>query len=361
MYLNDLITTIQPVLPGFLCCLFLFIFIFSNHTFQEKTVKKFYAAMVCELILLICSCMQSYYVTHTGNVYLKSIIYNGATIFKIGTVAYVVAISCRDKPIITKIIYGLLALNDFVIVLNIFTNIVFSFDSQHTFIRGPLFFIPYTIAAILTVIFFWNGIKMFHINPWESVLCVSIFTLCTISYCISLKPKFILLLPSSFVVSITVYFLYLNIQLYRRDTLTNLLNRRSFFTDAKKFYHSQITILSMDVNNLKAINEEFGHKKGDEALICIVKSMQNNFSKLGTIYRLGGDEFAALFINKKREDIERSLENFRKELKSTTYTVACGLSEYLPGNDFEQIFSASDENMYLNKLKQKEQKVNNLK
>lgn len=87
-----------------------------------------------------------------------------------------------------------------------------------------------------------------------------------------------------------------NEKLTLMDSLTELPNRQYFwntidnFTQQKKPFY----ILYIDIKNFKVINEEFGHKVGDEVLKLIAEQIQQVLKKDDTIARIGGDEFAVI-------------------------------------------------------------------
>lgn len=144
------------------------------------------------------------------------------------------------------------------------------------------------------------------------------------------------------------------------DELTGLYNRRGYEVDCdnidKENKLSSYSIIMMDLNGLKAANDNFGHEAGDELIIGAAKCMRNAFSGLGNVYRVGGDEFVAL-LEASREEVEdavRSFEyltaNFKGELISELTVskgiVVCG--EH-PELSFEEIKAMADKLMYADK------------
>ncbi len=87
------------------------------------------------------------------------------------------------------------------------------------------------------------------------------------------------------------------------DELTGLYNRRGFLTLANqhlKFARRTkggCSLLFIDVDRLKRINDTFGHREGDHALITTAKILRQTFRESDVIARLGGDEFAVLAIH----------------------------------------------------------------
>jgi len=85
------------------------------------------------------------------------------------------------------------------------------------------------------------------------------------------------------------------------DELTGLYNRRGFFTLAEQQLKMSVrsekglTLLSADLDNLKYINDTFGHAEGDRALIGISDILRETFRESDIIARMGGDEFVVLY------------------------------------------------------------------
>ena len=86
----------------------------------------------------------------------------------------------------------------------------------------------------------------------------------------------------------------------RQDHLTGIANRRNFFelVDIEmrraNRYNAPLTIVYLDLDNFKNINDEFGHQTGDDLLKAVANTILRNIRSLDTVARLGGDEFAVL-------------------------------------------------------------------
>lgn len=112
------------------------------------------------------------------------------------------------------------------------------------------------------------------------------------------------------------------------DSLTGLYNRRHFeeviheeFNRAKR-NKQPLTLVSIDIDNFKLINDTFGHPFGDEFLISTAKYLKVNFQRANDIvFRLGGDEFAAIISNMSTKEIltlcNKLKENFKQEFISS--------------------------------------------
>ena len=99
------------------------------------------------------------------------------------------------------------------------------------------------------------------------------------------------------------------------DDLTGLANRRhfiSYFGEQRK--NQPVTMLYLDVDSFKQINDSFGHQTGDEALVAVSYALKENFGD-GFITRLGGDEFLiTLLMPFNLQDIKIRLAHMQESL-----------------------------------------------
>jgi diguanylate cyclase (GGDEF)-like protein len=151
------------------------------------------------------------------------------------------------------------------------------------------------------------------------------------------------------------------------DELTGLLNRRGFFViaqrqvDVSKRENRKFSILYMDLNGLKKINDEFGHKEGDQALWDIARILKKTFRASDSIARMGGDEFIVLITEPHISTIEKTvaqhlqdnlmIHNQQTE-KGYRLAVSMGMVHYDPERpcSLEELLARADELMYEHKL-----------
>ena len=122
-----------------------------------------------------------------------------------------------------------------------------------------------------------------------------------------------------------------------------------------------LRLVYFDFNDLKTINDTFGHLVGDQALIHGFNCMKSSFGRYGEMYRLGGDEFACL-IAENIPSFETLLNEFNQALKienkTTAYkiSVAIGYTDYQPEHDLtpEHLMKRADALMYANKALKKQ-------
>jgi len=121
------------------------------------------------------------------------------------------------------------------------------------------------------------------------------------------------------------------LQIATLDELTKISNRRGFNLLAEKSLsycrRTKVTasLVYFDLNNLKQVNDSFGHKEGDKLLCTFADLMLSSFRDSDIFARLGGDEFVALFINTNRVNAETAVWKFHKELNNYNRNTVPGL------------------------------------
>ncbi len=149
------------------------------------------------------------------------------------------------------------------------------------------------------------------------------------------------------------------------DDLTGLFNRRGFFTFAQqllkisKRVRNPVCLVYLDVDNLKAINDGWGHKEGDRALMEFGRILKETFRESDVIGRVGGDEFAAVVLVPSRNEGEALLERLREKLKahrrhrhrkfSLSASMGVVWCESEQRRSLETLLMTADRRMYWNK------------
>ena len=145
------------------------------------------------------------------------------------------------------------------------------------------------------------------------------------------------------------------------DSLTGLYNRHklqdSLNTEVEraKRYNRPLSIIMVDMDELKVINDTYGHAAGDEALKVVAKSIERSIRKVDLGTRLGGDEFIVLLPEADREEAASVAKRIREtimemEFESGKLSVSMGVVQWHEGFDTPKDFvQAVDEAMYLAK------------
>jgi diguanylate cyclase (GGDEF)-like protein/putative nucleotidyltransferase with HDIG domain len=154
------------------------------------------------------------------------------------------------------------------------------------------------------------------------------------------------------------------------DDLTQLQNRRFFYQclqdELEKAGRSrkQVSIAMIDVDDLKAINDEFGHQVGDVVLRQFARTLNRTAGQDQVTARLGGDEFAVIMPNADRREADQLAWRIWDQLgeapvwenghASIYLGVSIGIGGYpWGGTDLEEIIHWADAKLYANKLERK--------
>ncbi len=143
-----------------------------------------------------------------------------------------------------------------------------------------------------------------------------------------------------------------------KDTLTDSLNRRMLFlqleAQVKQYEEDQIpfSLIMLDIDKFKIINDTYGHLVGDEVLIYLTKVLNENKRKSDMVFRYGGDEFFMLLPN---TTLKGAIEVGQRLLdavenseipKVKNITVSIGVSSYHDLESVDHFVSRVDEIMY---------------
>jgi diguanylate cyclase (GGDEF)-like protein len=150
-------------------------------------------------------------------------------------------------------------------------------------------------------------------------------------------------------------------RLAHRDPLVDLPNRRCFLENLERLiaridrYGGQGALLFVDVDGLKAINDRFGHRAGDEALLEISRVLVGSVRRADVVARLAGDEFGILLESSDElsawQTALRVIETvdeceFCAEGICLPLSVAVGVAVIRDGDTSAEVIARADKEMY---------------
>ncbi len=142
------------------------------------------------------------------------------------------------------------------------------------------------------------------------------------------------------------------------DALTGVYNRRQMdravgeAVERHKRYGASSSLLLIDIDYFKRVNDEFGHAGGDRVLRELAALMRRSLRKLDLVFRIGGEEFLVLLPDVKRAGAAEAAEKLRREVASADLhpgwqlTVSIGVGELGPGEACEQWIRRIDRALY---------------
>ena len=149
------------------------------------------------------------------------------------------------------------------------------------------------------------------------------------------------------------------------DELTKLLNRRGFLTQLKRTLSSSKrsgvggSLVMLDLDRFKNINDRYGHIAGDKLLQKVANSLKLRVRDSDTIGRLGGDEFAIILaglpssmVSNRIEEIQDAIKHLHFEWKNQTIGICASIGRYdYSGTEtYIELINLADLSMYDKKL-----------
>ncbi|MBR3142851.1 MAG: GGDEF domain-containing protein [Clostridiales bacterium] len=185
------------------------------------------------------------------------------------------------------------------------------------------------------------------------------------------KIEFIFMQVGQVINKLDLYQKYFGIadimDLYTKDSLTGLLNRRGFEKKITELFDKQgnklydLAVVSIDMDGLKYINDTFGHSSGDESIKQISKCIYNALNPKEFVARMGGDEFAAILILSDIGRIGQFIRSVRNNIKDANakgkypyeLSASIGTCELNSWNELVECMGNADKAMYLEKKAKK--------
>ena len=207
--------------------------------------------------------------------------------------------------------------------------------------------ISFSLIAIVIVICVYNYTISSQVSlSLNSGLAMLIFLIYQIYASINIYKKIIK--------ENTDLYIYENLLLY--DSLTSLGSRYAYEKRLNLICENRYssTIITVDVNNLKLINDELGHAVGDIAIKSVGNYLKINIPD-SEVYRIGGDEFIVIYIGIIKEEFFANLKRnlFIKGISERLeVSFSLGFSYYIPEleTNIEEVLQMSDKNMYKEKI-----------
>ena len=147
------------------------------------------------------------------------------------------------------------------------------------------------------------------------------------------------------------------------DEATGLPNKNKCEEILTLEAEQNMAICVFDLNNLRIINNQQGHERGDLYIRSFAKSLRKGVDENQFVGRCGGDEFIVFFKNVTKEDVKRNLENIKKECAKCSEIPLSYAAGFAYSNDFSkltmrELFCQADKNMYIDKNQAKIKEAN---
>jgi diguanylate cyclase (GGDEF)-like protein len=145
------------------------------------------------------------------------------------------------------------------------------------------------------------------------------------------------------------------------DPLTNIYNRRKFsrLLDQEiqrvERYDRFLSIVILDIDHFKSVNDTYGHDTGDFVLRRITELIKENIRVTDILARYGGEEFVVILPETSIKGAIRQMERMRKTIERTSFdgvgnlTISAGITSYMGGDSCKSMITRADKALYLAK------------
>ena len=365
--------TLQMVIYGFSFMVLLFLLADSktNKAVYSKTSAKYRAILIATMALIFFDAITLAIdgipgkAMHWAGYALNSIL------FSLNLVPISLWLSYLDDCIVTseterkrkRIAYIAMNVIDVgIVVVNLFYPILFSITKTNQYVRG---WAIYAIMGFNLALFFaylpslLKYKKFISGRIYELILALGI---CPIVGAIiqMLSYGTPLVWPMMALVALAAHILVEREEI-RRDCLTGLLSRTQlesrlqFILDRQQVF----SLIMLDIDRFKSINDTFGHEEGDTALRVIANLLSKSIKQVDSAYRYAGDEFFLIIESEFSEAPERVVERLNASLakynkasqKPYELTFSCGIVHHdgLAEESVINLISKADDVMYQNK------------
>lgn len=340
--------------------------VFSNNVLVSRRKKPFFGAIALTIIVILAE-IGTIVAGDGGSAWRNLNLVSNVLGFMFTPFIPIVLLVIFDSRFLKTRLYLLLPalLNGIAAVLSPFFGLLFSIDEENRYTRGNLFFLFVTVYMInlllLVVVSLRKGRGHLYSIYWR------IFGLTLFVVAGTLIQLVFPLVYSSWhcvTLSLFLYYLLLTEHDGRLDSLTGLYNRSAFEKDIKILgKRKRYTVIVMDLNDFKEVNDTFGHDYGDAVLKRVSTTIRESFDNNCSSYRIGGDEFSVFCRGSDMKKVNHQLKSMTSRLMmerqkdSTLPTVAYGFStSQTDMPDIQDVLKAADAQMYLNKQQQREKK-----
>ncbi|WP_319403966.1 diguanylate cyclase domain-containing protein [uncultured Anaeromusa sp.] len=247
-------------------------------------------------------------------------------------------------------------------------NWIFTITNENLYLRGPLWF-----ASPLTSYFYYaaNLLLLYKARnkfQREELFMLSLLILSPGVLSVFQLYFFVYLtLWNSIAIAVVVNYILIVQSQIKIDPLTRLGNRAAYDDQLEILSRKEnlvLTVVNIDMDNFKTINDTYGHQEGDKVLKIFAGHIKEVFDGKGVSIRLGGDEFIVLVNENRKEIVETYIKSLKSSIKAYnensgmpyqikfSYGMAIFNSSY---KDVHELVRYSDKLMYQEKNKRTNQ------
>lgn len=358
----------------------IFLLVYSIIYSQRKEKDRFIRICIFALGHVVLDGITVYTVNHLDIVPLwlnwicHMVFYVFALLFCYEFFCYVAYVALPEK-LAKPVSYVVLAAPVLFVIVSPLLRIDYLTGRGTNYSFGPCVYVGYGTAAVILLAGFL--VLVFNYRKLEKnarfcLLPMVIFMLASIIVQ-AVLPELLFTGAGMTLVTVGMYFAIENpAEKYRMramfDPDTSARSKTSYEEDMKYlnehyrsgFHRKMVACVMADINNLKLINDRYGHLEGDEMIRMTAKILLGNLKNAFNVYRIGGDEFLAVYVDKGEVLISEEVQAVRRECGearteeghalglSVGYAVSTGCET------MEEILEEADRKMYAEKARMKQ-------
>ncbi|QWB95263.1 GGDEF domain-containing protein [Mycoplasmatota bacterium] len=335
--------------------------LFNKRNLMDDIKKKaMKTVIILSIILIVIETMTLVFDVQDAQFRTVSMIFNmlGFMLTPILPLALVPIFAINGKR--TSIyVYLASIVNAIFVLLTPWFGLIFSINSDNVYSRGN-FFIVFILVCLFNIIYvailaYLRGKKKYFPIRWR-LIGLAVFTILGAS----IQILYVEIRTTWHTISIALFLFYILLNEFESnfDSLTGLFNRLAFTkTTISLTEHKAYSVIVMDINDFKEINDLYGHQYGDYVLKEISSIIDETSDRVTSSYRIGGDEFCTIvmsdsekLLNEKVQYIVDKLAIIRKQNeKLPILSIGYVIKQEDDIYDFNYIFDLADKELYKQK------------
>ena len=298
----------------------------SQRSTQDRELRYFWLTVVCCFLLIVEDFVESI-ASQDPNLRFWRILFSvaGYVLRSGATVGLVLVVSKSERR--NWVIWIPFFLNLLVNLTAFFTDLAFGFDANYAFYRGPLGFVSFVVPFFYLAMILWLTFRYYraYSRRADRVILITCALFCVLSAILD-STRGGVRLNDAIMISNIFFYMFLRSYDIRKDALTRLLNRQSFYEDCDSMNKTISAAAFLDMNGLKTLNDAEGYEAGDNALKIIGEELLSAMNQQTRVYRVGGDEFTMLFLDMDERSVRQTVDRIRERVAKTGYSLACGIA-----------------------------------
>lgn len=345
--------------PLLCICIAMGVMCFFNYKNDKFISRNIINILVLVILLAVDVALETYAKTRTDLIVFATLMTFLGYVIRPVCLFFFIKLANKFKLLPDWVFYILFIINFFMYFPSLFINVegmkhfAFYYEVVGTgleFHRGYVNFTSHIISGLLllyVLVLSFKLISLKHIDDAIIILICAAFVIVAVVFeSISLATN---LLNVTIAISTIFYFMFLSRDNNRRDVMTGLFNRKTYYSDIAKMDKKVIGIIQIDMNCLKKLNDEYGHQAGDKAITFIAQTIMECQRRDMYSYRMGGDEFLILSLTSKEEDFEHVISLIKEKIEANQYFCSFGFAYKKDNETFDELLKKSEELMYVDK------------